>query len=133
MKTLDEAQAAQAELDTVDTQLSAAINAIEDGLRSRIHMRIEIPCEGAVFKAIAFGKHSAEWRLLVKLERGEWTPLNSAARARRAEALSGGHIRRLIDQSVSLLRSELEARAAATDEANDLLTQLGAQTTHQEH
>lgn len=133
MNALDEAGAVQGELDAIDTQLSIALNAIEDALRARLHMRIQIVAEGASFIGLAFGKNKAEWRLLIKYENGDWTPLNSATRAVRTEVLAGGHLRRLIDESCALLRAELAKRADATQEANALLTQLGAQTTHQEH
>lgn len=123
---LDEILSEQQKLDAIDTQLSAAIEAIEHALRERLKIRVDVATPTATFASLGFGKHNSKWCLTVESE-GYRSPLLSAPRAMRAEALEGGHLRRIVTIAADVIRTTVESRSVATKEAAELLTLLGAQ------
>jgi len=108
---------AQGKLDAIDTQLCATIRIVETELASRISTRITVKIAGERVTAIGFGKLQGAWCLFVEYD---------APRDVRAQAFAGGHVRRLITESATLIRGHIAQRDAAIKEANDLLTQMGA-------
>jgi hypothetical protein len=122
---LDEIDAEQAKLDSIDEQLRLAIEAINATLRDRLHTRVEIPCEGAKFSKIAFCKLYKVWVIGVEIG-GDWQSLGHASREVRAEALAGDHVRRLVAAASADLRAVRSSRDPAIKAAADLLAQLGA-------
>ena len=116
---------AQGKLDAIDTQLCATIRIVETELASRISTRITVKIAGERVTAIGFGKLQGAWCLFVEYDAFE-NRLVDAPRDVRAQAFAGGHVRRLITESATLIRGHIAQRDAAIKEANDLLTQMGA-------
>lgn len=122
---LDTLSTEQQRLNAIDDQLSQVLKAVESQLAERVSIRIEIACESASFTKIAYGKISAGWCLQVE-RGGVWHALLQASRECRAEAIAGGHVRALLEDSVEQVRRQTSNRATATKAAAELMTMLGA-------
>ena len=123
---LNEIAIEQARLDSIDDQLSVAIRSIETALRDRVKTHIEIEVQDAKFNRIAFGKINGAWCLIVTMS-GTQHALTHVSREARAQALEGGHVRRLIDETAQMIRDQIAKREGATKAASELLAMLGAQ------
>jgi hypothetical protein len=122
-QTLDDIAKADEELLAIDSQLAVAIEAIDNVLRQRITVSIEIARDG--FGAIGFGKVNGKWCLFA-IPAGVRIELLHCSRDVRAAAMSGGHVRHLIDTAAELLRARKTERVAAAANAAALLADLGA-------
>jgi hypothetical protein len=121
-------------LERLDSQLSESIANIELKLRALVSIRISTKIEHSTFKALVFGKHDGRWGLLLEgiKDNAGMTPILSANRADRLQAIEDGWIDALIESIASTLDAEIKRRRAAIDKLDETLRRLDAKTTQEE-
>lgn len=123
-KALDHAATRRPLIDSLDDKVSAAIINIETAMRRHFSVRIEVDIGDG--DALAFGKHGGKW-CLIWCHGEDETPLVSAPRDIRSEALALGQIDKLLVASVDQLDEDIKQRELALAQADWLIEALGGE------